>query len=619
MADSNALLASLLLGQKQRVDPLDAQRKYGQGLIVKASSTEPLHGGGWVEGLSRALQGGIGGLVAGYADKQAKDEETQNIGAMQAGLAAKTPEEFATATKGLKGTNAEALLASLLQGKQDQFARTGAGATFAGGFSPTQGTPGPGNNGTSITITPKAPDNNPMNIRTSGIPWDGKTTPPGSSFETFANPQAGANATAKNFASYVRENPNITVGEAIAKWAPAGDGANDPQAYAARIAQAGIPPTARMADVLADPNAFAKLAIAGTGVEKGGVPPGFTPETFTAAATRAQGGAQSPGPQVAQAQVPSGTPNPQMQGDTGPAPSVVSQPPEVPRPQPTPEQVQRYRSMVEAKGGMTIEQANQGLNKEITDQWQADKMRALAIWQDQQQSKRIQETGAQRLGQEAPMTMIKDRVSNYETKVRPAAMSAINDIQSINQTRQILDAGAFTGTGAEAKTLAAKVGEQLGIPSDQAQNTQVLGATLAKRVLAGAGGTLGTGFSNADRDFMEKAQGGQLSMDEGALRRILDIGEKQARQTLKNHDTEAARVMQLPGMGQLGAQQFQVPQAPTYDEFNKANPLAPLQTSPQGQAAPQTQLPKVSSPDEALKLGSGKKFLLPDGRVGTVP
>ncbi len=602
MADTSPLLASLLLGQKRRVDPIEAQRTFGQKLIAQGGSTAPLGSGSPLEGLARALQGGLGGLVAGYADQQEQDKGKKQIAALGQIAGAKNQDELTAAIKGseIDPDLAGPLMAQLLQGKQDQFARTAAGGTFAGGFAPAQGAPGPGNGGTSITI------NRP---NTSEAP-------------------AGPSAIGPVFADAQKNFPGLTVssGTRTPEQNTAVGGAQDSQHLHGAAYDIPWPANATPEQKQAIVQQFNNdprvggIGVYDTHIHVDTGPPG-----------RRWGGAPpapQASPQVAQAGAPiapSGTPNPQAQGGPdpqqaqAPMPSAISQPPEVPRPQPTPEQVQRYRSMVEAKGGMTIEQANQGLNKEITDQWQADKARALAIWQDQQQSKRIQETGAQRLGQEAPMTMIKDRVSNYETKVRPGAIAAINDIQSINQTRQILDAGAFTGTGAEAKTLAAKVGEQLGIPSDQAQNTQVLGATLAKRVLAGAGGTLGTGFSNADRDFMEKAQGGQLSMDEGALRRILDIGEKQARQTLKNHDTEAARVMQLPGMGQLGAQQFQVPQAPTYDEFNKANPLAPLQTSPQGQAAPQTQLPKVSSPDEALKLGSGKKFILPDGRVGTVP
>lgn len=35
--------------------------------------------------------------------------------------------------------------------------------------------------------------------------------------------------------------------------------------------------------------------------------------------------------------------------------------------------------------------------------------------------------------------------------------------------------------------------------------------------------------------------------------------------------------------------------------------------------APAPQMPRVTSPDEAMKLPPGSKFLLPDGRIGTVP
>jgi hypothetical protein len=297
MADlgtSGPLLASLLMGQRQEENPFQAQRKFGRNLIVQGSSTAPLGSGNALEGLARALQGGLGGLVAGYADQQEQDQTQHNIGvyADAAKVAQTDPAKATELLKGLKGGGyqQEALLGQILQsgittGLANQAAETG---IKAGGYGTPQ--PGQGNGGTAITITPgqRAPDNNWMNIRATNIPWEGKTTPPGSQFETFANPQYGANATAKNFASYVRENPNITVGEAIAKWAPAGDGNNDPQAYAARIAQAGIPPTARMADVLANPDAFAKLAMAGTGVEKGGIPAGATPQIFAGAAQSIQ-------------------------------------------------------------------------------------------------------------------------------------------------------------------------------------------------------------------------------------------------------------------------------------------------------------------------------------------
>ncbi len=600
MADTSPLLASLLLGQKRRTDPLEAQRKFGQELIIKGGSTAPLGSGNALEGLARALQGGLGGLVAGYADQQEQEKGKKQVETLSKISGANSKDELTAAIKGseLDSDLAGPLMAQLLQQKQAQFQRgTVADTMFPQGGAP--GTPGPGlvinmNKPTQVsgTIPPEWEPHIQKAAQATGLPVD--------LLKRQLLAESGGNANAVS--------PAGAGGPAQLMPGTATDLGVTNRFDPATSIPAGATYLKQQFDKYGGNlnHALAAYNFGPGNVDnwlKGGGDPSKLPQETQAYIAKVAGGPQQPGipqqgdaPQVAQ------------------APSATSEPPTVPRPQLSPERQQFYRNAVNA-GAMTGEQAAQGAYKETHDQWQADQLRATEIWKDQQQSKRIQETGAQQLGQKAPMEMIAKRVDNYETKVRPAAMAAINDIQSIHQTRQVLDAGAFTGTGAEAKTLAAKIGEQLGIPSEQAQNTQVLGATLAKRVLAGAGGTLGTGFSNADRDFMEKAQGGQLSMDEGALRRILDIGEKQARQTLKNHDVEAARVQQLPGMGQLGSQQFQVPQAPAYDEFNKANPLAPLQTGPAAPQAATADIPMVNTPDEARKLPPGTTFRTPDGRT----
>lgn len=53
-------------------------------------------------------------------------------------------------------------------------------------------------------------------------------------------------------------------------------------------------------------------------------------------------------------------------------------------------------------------------------------------------------------------------------------------------------------------------------------NTDVLGSRLADITLAASGGTLGAGFSNADREFVEKSKG-SLNMQPEAVRRLLAI------------------------------------------------------------------------------------------------
>ena len=586
MADSSGVLASLLLGQKQRTSPSEQQRKYGTALMQQGGSTAPLGSGNPLEGLARALQGGIGGFLTGQANAQDEAKSKKQVEALGKVAGANNQQELTAAIQGseIDPDLAGPLMAQILQQKQGQFQRTAAADTFGGGYgAPTASPAAPVSAPQAAAAPGQAPpgfSNNSGNIR---------STAPGNynGFATFDTPQDGANAHFGNYVAYVKQKPDITLGDAIAKWSPPNE--NNTQDLVSRISQeTGLDPRTPLAAVLQNPQAAAKLLQTQTMIEKGGLPQGFTPEVFArATAPQAQGQ-----PQVAQ--VGGGAIPPTSQGDaTPPMGSVTSQPPEVPRPQPTPEQIQRYRSLINSPSGISLEQANQGLNKEITDQWQADKARALAVWQDQQSSKRIQEQGAQRLGQEAPMKMIEARVSDYEKNVRPKAEAANNDILALHQVRQILDAGAFTGTGADYKTQIAKVGEQLGIPSEQAQNTQILGSVLANRTLAAAGGSLGTGFSNADRDFMEKAKGGQITMDEPALRRLADIGERQARQVLKNHDVAAERLQKLPGLGQLGADQFQVQNAPSYDEWSKANPLAPMQT---GSATPQAGAPTQAPP-----------------------
>ncbi len=117
MADSNALLASLLLGQKQAVDPLQGQRKFGQDLIVKGSSTAPLGSGNPLEGLARALQAGIGGWMARDADQQEKQRNQQTGESLATAVTAKTPEELQAALAKASSAGADPGLLTSIYGQ----------------------------------------------------------------------------------------------------------------------------------------------------------------------------------------------------------------------------------------------------------------------------------------------------------------------------------------------------------------------------------------------------------------------------------------------------------------------------------------------------------------------
>ena len=140
MADSSPLLASLLMGQRQEENPFQAQRKYGRDLIVKGSSTAPLGSGNPLEGLARALQAGIGGLTAGYADQQEQDQNKHNVDVYASAAAEKDPQKAAALLKGLQGGDPQqaALFGQIIQnnintGLANQAAKTQIDAGGLGG------------------------------------------------------------------------------------------------------------------------------------------------------------------------------------------------------------------------------------------------------------------------------------------------------------------------------------------------------------------------------------------------------------------------------------------------------------------------------------------------------
>jgi len=136
--------------------------------------------------------------------------------------------------------------------------------------------------------------------------------------------------------------------------------------------------------------------------------------------------------------------------------------------------------------------------------------------------------------QELGKENVKD-VKGTQAKARESA--AI--IQNIHQGRQLLDSGMITGTGAEFLTKAGQALQQFGFVKDKdpIKNTQAYGALMAQNVAKhikefGAG----TGLSDADREYATKMAGGDITLDEKSIRKILDLNEKSSRNIIKNHN-----------------------------------------------------------------------------------
>ena len=126
------------------------------------------------------------------------------------------------------------------------------------------------------------------NIRTSGIDWQGKSSPY-KGFESFVSPEAGARAMYKNLSSYAHAAPDMTLADAISKWAPASE--NDTKGYIAFVAKnAGLPPDAPLAVILSDPQKAAAMMYWMGKMEHGGnLPTVFTPEFLAKVALASKG------------------------------------------------------------------------------------------------------------------------------------------------------------------------------------------------------------------------------------------------------------------------------------------------------------------------------------------
>jgi len=100
---------------------------------------------------------------------------------------------------------------------------------------------------TAVSGDPTAPrgirNNNPGNLKKSGVAWDGAVPSADPSFEAFGSPVAGIRALALNAYHMQQKDGAQTVGDLISKWAPASDN-NDTQAYIADVSkQMGINPS----------------------------------------------------------------------------------------------------------------------------------------------------------------------------------------------------------------------------------------------------------------------------------------------------------------------------------------------------------------------------------------
>ena len=128
------------------------------------------------------------------------------------------------------------------------------------------------------------------------------------------------------------------------------------------------------------------------------------------------------------------------------------------------------------------------------------------------------------------------RILESQTNAQAAA-----DILATNEVgRSLLKSGAITGAGADFFVGLNKALKQGGIDfgyADATANSQAYGAAMAANVgkLIQQFGA-GTAISDADREYATKAAAAEISMDEAAIRKVLDINDRAARNVIKRHN-----------------------------------------------------------------------------------
>lgn len=119
-----------------------------------------------------------------------------------------------------------------------------------------------------------------------------------------------------------------------------------------------------------------------------------------------------------------------------------------------------------------------------------------------------------------------------------AARTAATGLTGLREARNALDGGIISGAGADARLGLQKVGAFLGVSDpSMIQNTETFRAAIAPQVSAMIKATVGTAnISNSDREFAERAAGGNINLDAGSIRRLVGIMERAGSGIVKAHN-----------------------------------------------------------------------------------
>ena len=148
-----------------------------------------------------------------------------------------------------------------------------------------------------------------------------------------------------------------------------------------------------------------------------------------------------------------------------------------------------------------------------------------------------------------------------------AAKKSPDQIKTAQSVIDIVNQGkAITGTAADLRANIAKGFATIGLTSGESvAATEQLSSTLAKQTMdsiKSSGLGAGQGFTNTDREFLEKAASGKVNFTPEGLVRIAELNKKAAEAAYQKGQEAINRINQNPeGASILGG--YQLPELPT--------------------------------------------------------
>jgi hypothetical protein len=166
-------------------------------------------------------------------------------------------------------------------------------------------------------------------------------------------------------------------------------------------------------------------------------------------------------------------------------------------------------------------------------------------------------------------------LAKADAGVLDAARSAPQRIQSAEAVLKILETQApITGTGANARLALDKALATAGIVDGKSVvSTENLASELASQTLdaiKSSGLGSGQGFTDKDRQFLEKARAGNIELNAGTLHYLARKNAESARQAIRRGNVIAKRLKGDKNFGSVG-QELEIAEPPAYGSDNVDN------------------------------------------------